>query len=143
MAAGIYKQGQGHWVRLLSFLGGMIMFAWGAAWLAGQILRIDFPRQDDGVTYVVDPQFVQGGAGLLVLIIGLALCYWLVYAKPASAEFLISTEGEMKKVNWSSRREITGSTWVVVSIALLIAAALFVVDIGFSKFFTAIGVLNP
>ena len=29
---------------------------------------------------------------------------------------MIATEGEMKKVNWSTRREILGSTWIVIGL---------------------------
>lgn len=142
MNIGIYKQHQGHWTRLMTFMGGMTLFAWGAAWLAGQLKRIEFTRNADG-SYAVEPQYIQGGAALIVLLIGAVLCYWLAYSKPSSSEFLIATEGEMKKVNWSSKRELIGSTWVVVSVAVLLAASLFMIDIGFSRFFQFIRVLNP
>lgn len=142
MNISIYKQGQGHWTRLMTFMGGMVLFAWGAAWLAGQLKKIEFERDATGA-YIIEPQFVQGGAALVVIIVGAAICYWLTYARPASCEFLISTEGEMKKVNWSSRKELIGSTWVVVSVAVILATSLFLVDLGFSKFFQFIQVLNP
>ena len=48
----------------------------------------------------------------------------------------------MRKVNWSSRREVIGSTWVVIAAAFLISAALFVIDQAFAGFFRAIEVLN-
>ncbi|MBL8746944.1 MAG: preprotein translocase subunit SecE [Phycisphaerae bacterium] len=120
----------------------MVLFAWGAAWLAGQLKKIEIPRDANGA-YVIEPQFVQGGTALLLIILGAAVCYWLAYSKPGSSEFLIATEGEMKKVNWSSRKELIGSTWVVVSVAVLLATSLFLVDLGFSKFFQMIQVLNP
>ncbi len=142
MDIGIYKQGQGHWTRLMTFMGGMVMFAWGAAWLAGQLRKGDFFRRPDG-TYAVEPVFIQYGAAIIVVIIGAGLCYWFAYSRPGSGEFLISTEGEMKKVNWSSKKELVGSTWVVVGVAVILAACLFIVDIGFSRFFQAIRILNP
>lgn len=141
MNIGIYKQGQGHWTRLMTFIGGMTLFAWGAAWLAGQLTKIDL-RQEDG-SYSIEPRLLQGAAGLTVIVVGAAICYWLAYSKPASSEFLIATESEMKKVNWSSWREVRGSTWVVVSIAVLLALSLFLVDLGFSNFFQLIRILNP
>ena len=55
---------------------------------------------------------------------------------------LTATDMEMKKVNWSSKREIIGSTWVVVIVAVSIAAILFVVDIFFKELFSAIGILT-
>lgn len=142
MAFGIYKQGQGFWTRGMSFAGGVILFGWGAAWIAGEISKFTFPKRADG-SYVVEPQFVQGGASILALIIGAAVCYWLSYSKPSSSEFLIATDGEMRKVNWSTRKEVIGSTWVVIAIALLLAGGIFLVDLGFSRFFQFIRVLNP
>ena len=141
MNLGIYKQGQGHWTRLMSFLGWGTMFAWGASWLWGQLAKIDFARNEQG-EFIVEPQYIRGGAALLVVIIGAILCYWFSYNNQRSGEFLISTESEMKKVNWSSKKEITGSTWVVVSIALLLGVVLFLIDLGFSTFFKGIGLLQ-
>ncbi len=142
MNISIYKQGQGHWTRLMTFMGGMVMFAWGAAWLAGQMKKIEFARDASGA-YTIEPQFVQGGTALTLIILGAAVCYWLTYAKPSSCEFLIATEGEMKKVNWSSKKELMGSTWVVVGVAMILATSLFFVDLAFSRFFQMIHVLNP
>jgi preprotein translocase subunit SecE len=48
----------------------------------------------------------------------------------------------MKKVNWSTRREVMGSTWVVIAASFIIAAILYVVDLGFQYFFVAIDVLQ-
>lgn len=141
MSYGIHKPGQGHWTRLLSFLGGMVMFAWGGAWLAGQLTKVDLPVNAAGET-VVDLRFVQFAGGGLLLVLGAALSYWFAYSKARTVEFLISTEGEMKKVNWSTRREVVGSTWVVITVSLLLALSLFLVDLGFSKLFQEIGVLE-
>jgi preprotein translocase SecE subunit len=55
---------------------------------------------------------------------------------------MIATEGEMKKVNWSSRKEIVGSTKVVIMFTVLLTAVLFAVDIIFMSFFGWIGVLR-
>ena len=48
----------------------------------------------------------------------------------------------MKKVSWSSKREIMGSTKVVILFTLLMAFFLFLVDLLFQWFFSAIGVLK-
>jgi preprotein translocase SecE subunit len=91
---------------------------------------------------IVDPLYVQGGLAALVLLVGAALVFWIVGSKPTSCEFLIATDGEMKKVNWSTRREILGSTWVVIAASFLVAAALYVIDQAFSWFFVSIDVLQ-
>jgi preprotein translocase subunit SecE len=86
--------------------------------------------------------YLQAGAASLVILIGFVLTYWLVGIKPETNDFLIATDAEMKKVNWSTKREIYGSTIVVIAAAVLIAAFLFLVDFLFSQFFRLIGVLQ-
>ena len=55
---------------------------------------------------------------------------------------MIATEGEMKKVSWSTRQEIIGSTKVVIFTTIFLAMLLFLVDLCFMKFFQFIGVLK-
>lgn len=82
-------------------------------------------------------------AGVAVLILaGGLLVYWLVGSKPSSVEFLIATDGEMKKVNWSSKKDIIGSTQVVIMWSVLLVVGLFLVDLAFSSFFRLIHVLQ-
>ncbi|HAL45032.1 MAG: preprotein translocase subunit SecE [Planctomycetes bacterium GWF2_42_9] len=67
-------------------------------------------------------------------IIGVFL-YWIVN-KPTVADFLIAAEGELKKVSFSSRREIAVSTFVVIVVVFLMAAMLGTADFVFDLFFT-------
>ena len=139
MALGIYKQGQGYWTRMMTFLGGMVMFAWGGAWLFGQIRGMRFEVADGAR----NPGELYGGAAFIgLLVIGAMFSYWIAYAKPKTSEFFIATEGEMRKVNWSSRREVMGSTWVVIGLSVFLALVLFVVDVFFSRIFQWVGVLE-
>lgn len=227
MSLGIYKQGQGYWVRVLTacFCGALVLAS--AAWLAQQMgaLTLPTPNWDftarttsgvisagqsvdllddrqgqagqefvsigtaqvqqvigtgsfrlgsfnftdgasapgtvdririgsaDAPTFsadiatrrgvpVIEPLVLQSIVGAAVLLVGALLIYYFVGVKKSSSEFLIATDGEMKKVNWSTRKEIIGSTWVVVAATFLIAAFLFSVDQGFSLFFKLIGVLD-
>jgi preprotein translocase SecE subunit len=61
---------------------------------------------------------------------------------PRTVDFLIATEGEMKKVNWSTRREVVNSTGVVIFTMLVIAIFCFLCDRGFAWTFLQIGVLD-
>ncbi len=133
MSLAMYKPDQGYWTRMSSAIAAGVLVASAAAWAWGQlsIVRTSFAIE-----------YLQGGVAIAILAVGLAFVYWLCYAKPKSSEFLIATEGEMKKVNWSSRREILGSTWVVITVAFVIATMIFLVDWGFSTFFRAIDVLQ-
>ena len=78
-----------------------------------------------------------------MLVVGFGLLtFWIVGVHRRACDFMIATEGEMKKVNWSTRREIIGSTKVVIMFTALLALILFVVDIVFMTFFAWIGVLR-
>ena len=66
-----------------------------------------------------------------------ALIYWLSN-KPVIADFLIAAEGEIKKVSWSSRKEIVNSTLIVISVVAIMATGLGLVDLGFRLFFSEV-----
>lgn len=91
---------------------------------------------------VIEPVYVQAAVAGVVIIFSAAFIYWLVGVKQRPIEFFIAVDNEMHKVNWSSRREVVGSTWVVITVCLAITVVLFVVDLGFSSLFRAIGVLD-
>jgi len=86
--------------------------------------------------------YLQTGAALAVILLGAIGIYLFAGSTRSSVDFLIATDGEMKKVNWSSYREVRGMTIVVIVATFLIAGILYLVDIGFSWFFGAIGVLE-
>ncbi|MEQ8850919.1 MAG: preprotein translocase subunit SecE [Phycisphaerales bacterium] len=134
MSFGMYKQDQGYWTRIMTAIGGGLLIVSGAAWLAGEVETINWGG--------IDVNYAQGVAAGAVLFIGAVALYYLVYVKRNTSDFLIATEGEMRKVNWSTRREVLGSTWVVIGISVIIAAILFVVDLAFASFFREIGVLH-
>jgi preprotein translocase subunit SecE len=48
-------------------------------------------------------------------------------------EFFHDVVVEFRKVSWPSRREVTGSTTVVIVVVLVLAVFLAVVDIGLSR----------
>jgi preprotein translocase subunit SecE len=123
----IYKPTQGKTTRIVTAVSATVIGAWGCYKLIAQLgsLKID--------------AYVQYGvpAALLVLLAG--LMFWLVN-RPQTADFLIATEAEMKKVSWSSRKEVVGSTKVVIITTFILAAILFLVDVLFANLFQLIGV---
>jgi preprotein translocase SecE subunit len=80
---------------------------------------------------------VAGGFLLIYTVVSLYLMN-----KPANVDFLVATDSEMKKVNWTSRKELMGSTKIVVIFMLLIAFFLFSVDWIFHLLFYLINVLK-
>jgi preprotein translocase subunit SecE len=126
----IYKKGQGYWTR---------MGTAAAAALIG--LLIIFNMFHYALMLGIDNRRAVGiAAGIFG--VGYALLVIWLMNKPTNAEFLIATDSEMKKVNWTSRRELIGSTKVVVAFMFLIAFILFVIDLVFQTFFWLIDVIK-
>jgi preprotein translocase subunit SecE len=134
MSLAIYKPGQGYWTRTMSAIGLAVLVLMGVSWL-WQLLAL--VRVGD-----IQPIYIQAGAAILILVIAGALGFYLIGVKPRVVEFLIATEGEMKKVNWSTRREILGSTWVVIATTIFIAIIIFIFDVIFRLIFQAAQVLE-
>jgi preprotein translocase subunit SecE len=124
----IYKPGQGKYTRLLTLAGGGVI---------GLAIAREFFKNLSGADYSV---YVVYGVPLAIFVGICALMLWIVN-KPRSADFMIATESEMKKVSWSSRREIIGGTKVVIVTTLVMALTLWAVDLAFGFFFTKVGVL--
>ena len=82
---------------------------------------------------------------MIVAIVFLAayslLGFWYTN-KASTVDFLVATDSEMKKVNWTTRKELIGSTKVVILFMFLIAISLFVCDLIFGEFFQSIHVLR-
>lgn len=86
-------------------------------------------------------RYLAIGLGAAVLVFG-GLLAWRLINKPANAEFLIATDSEMKKVSWTSRKDLIGSTKVVILFMFMIATILFVIDMLFHYLFYLITVLK-
>ena len=130
----IVKKGQGYWTRMGTAIG--------AAFL-GIMIAFELYRQI--------PTFLHGTQkGDNRVAIAVALIFLVVYSlwafwftnKQSTVDFLIATDSEMKKVNWTSRAELIGSTRIVIVFMFLIALYLFSCDLLFGGFFKLIGVLK-
>jgi len=125
----LYKRGQGKYVRITTFVSAMVITVWGAAVLSQTL-----------TAYTSLPLVYFGIPTALVVLVGL-LAFTLVN-RQKSADFMIATESEMKKVSWSNRKEIVGSTKVVIVTTFIMAALLFGVDLVFMLFFRWIKVMG-
>ena len=230
MPLGIYKPGQGYWVRVMTAIGVGVLVLAGASWAWAQAATIDLPTKnfiisvtavtgeltagdqvellrpaatiaeqdelvglgviedyqetgrtarivvgqldpgakEEGLTTTrlragsetaptfraevqsggIDPtpifqiEYLKAGAAGVFLLFGAIVIYWYVGSSNRPVEFLIATDGEMKKVNWSTPKEIRGSTVVVIVAAFLIATILFAIDWVFGQIFRALDVLQ-
>lgn len=131
----IYKSGQGYYTRMGTAIGAGVLIAWGAYFLLDELSA----SLDPNAGYYYPVQY--GVAVAFILALG-ALLYWVVGLNRRANDFFIATEGEMKKVNWSSRQEVIRSTKVVIVSVVLMAILLFVADVLFMEFFSFIKVLK-
>jgi preprotein translocase SecE subunit len=130
----IYKKGQGYWTRMGTAVG---------AGFLGLVVAFELYHQI--------PTFLHGTAqrdtriALIASLVFLAAysiwAYWFTN-KPTTVDFLIATDSEMKKVNWTSRKDLIASTKIVIIFMLIIAVFLFSCDLLFGAFFHLIGVLK-
>ena len=122
MLLSIYKRGQGKYTRLCSAFAAAIICGLGCLQLYKRLEATDFGLWLETMV----------PAGLFAALS--FLIFWLVN-KSSIADFMIAAEGEMKKVNWSSRKEIAVSTFIVIVVVVFMAALLGVVDLSFRLFF--------
>jgi len=115
MGLSVYKRGQGKYTRLISALGGAVIVAIGCLQLYRTLDAADISLWVETMVPV----------GLFIALS--VLMMWMVN-NPSIADFMISAEGEMKKVNWSTRQEVVASTVVVISVVIILAVLLGVSD---------------
>jgi preprotein translocase subunit SecE len=111
----LYKSGQGKYTRMFTVMGVLLLVAIGC-------FRLNRTLDAGDVSLWISTMVPVG------LFIALSILVMWLINKPSMADFLIASEGEMKKVNWSTRQEITVSTIVVISVVVLLAALLGVAD---------------
>lgn len=131
----IYKPNQGYYTRVGTAIGAGVLIVAGAVFLFEQLGDL----MDAKSSYYFP---IRYGVTVAWVVILSAVTYWVTGVNRASVEFFVATEGEMKKVNWSTRQEVVRSTKVVIVTVVLMAILLFVVDVMFMLLFSAIKVLK-
>ncbi len=133
----IYKSGQGYYTRMGTAIGCGVMAALGCWALFNTLDAIP----TTGVITSNAKEWIRAVSALALFAI-LAFLVFKAVNKSTWADFMIQTEGEMKKVSWSNRKEIIRSTIVVLVTVLLMAMILAGIDFGFHKLFTLLEVLQ-
>jgi preprotein translocase subunit SecE len=122
MLTKIYKPGQGKYTRLGS--GAAVATTIGLGCL--RLYRVlEGADVNLWITAIVP----------VVVFVALAAVIWWLLNKPVAADFLIAAEGELKKVNWSSRKEVAVSTLIVIIVVFTMAALIGATDLVFSFVF--------
>ncbi len=130
----IYKKGQGYWTRI-GTVGGAVLIA---------LLTSQFLYLRAAVWFQVNNRpnmpVVLGLVGGFLAIFTLVV--FMAVNRANVVDFLIATDSEMKKVNWTTKAELIGSTKVVIIFMLFIAFLLFAFDTFFGYVFYLIKVLQ-
>lgn len=119
MNLSIYKRGQGRYTRLGSVGAGAAIVVIGCLQLYRTLDATD-------IANLWIKTMVPAG-----LFLALSILFLWLANKPNIADFMIAAEGEMKKVNWSSKQEIMVSTFIVIVVVIVMAFLLGVVDFAF------------
>jgi preprotein translocase SecE subunit len=133
----IYKKGQGKWTRLGTVFVAALLGVLTAYNMYHYVLPY-LPTSGNGDRKVAQI-LLAVCVGFLVLF-GI-LTFWITN-KPKNVDFLIATDSEMKKVNWTTAGALMGSTRVVILFLFFIAVFLSLADLFFYYLFHFIGVLE-
>jgi preprotein translocase SecE subunit len=139
----IYKKGQGYWTRMGTVAGAALI-----GLLSGNFLYTQCERLLVGpkITPFLDAHHLSDPRAPFLVVAIFALLYaWIAFHfmnKPASVDFLIATDSEMKKVNWTTQKELLGSTKIVIWFVFVMATLLFTYDLFFQFLFWLVGVLS-
>jgi len=151
----IYKSGQGYWTRMGTVAAAGLLAILTMGFLYEQLpvaLTPTFtPKDIDAMPPGLRQQALTHATTLArntslgicaAFLVGFAILVFFLMNKPTNADFLIATDSEMKKVNWTSRKELIGSTKVVIAFMFMIAFLLFGLDVVFGYFFKLLTVLK-
>ena len=131
---GYTKPGQGRWARLTAYVGFGVLALFAAVALHkspgignkwfGDILEGLWTTRLFGADLTLRPVFFPSAALFLTLMVS----FHLYINRPNVGEFLIETQGEMKRVSWPTTREWIGSTIVVLVLVAVLSGFLYVAD---------------
>ncbi len=130
----MYKVGQGYWTRVLSATTGGVIAVLGGWWLHDIFENVDWG---------INPIYLSWGLGGLFVALCLPFIYLWTARTATTVDFLVATETEMKKVSWPTRREVSGSTVIVIATGVAIALFCFLFDQAFFLLFVQMNVLKP
>ncbi|MBI4566446.1 MAG: preprotein translocase subunit SecE [Planctomycetes bacterium] len=130
------KPGQGRWVRACAYLGfAALAMAAAVTLFAAPGLKSGWYGEVPlwstavfGKTFELRPIFFPSATVFLGAVIG----FHIFVNRDKVSDFLVETQGELRKVSWPAKREWVGSTVVVVILITFVALFLHFADVGLS-----------
>jgi len=133
MGIEIYKKGQAALTRYVAAGCCAALLGWGCYSLFKAIYVEGWPRhlffEVPGIGIGVTPALLIA----LATFVGAGFGIFLILNRPTTADLLIDTELEMKKVSWPTRQEAWNSSVVVVVTVLIFTIVLFLFDVLLNK----------
>lgn len=135
MALRFYKHGQGKVSRGVAALAVGLLGVFGCyrlyLWLGA---RDPFKEEFEGLHGILpdiplNPALLISCGLLIALLVGI----YVLSNRPKVADFLLDTEAELKKVSWPSRKEIVGSSVVVMVVVVIMGLYIVVLDAVLAK----------
>ena len=109
------RTGQGYWTRMGTVGGAALIIGCSRQLPLRRICRPGLTRcSDASARHDRDRRWLSSRRLSLLASSGSS-------NKPTNVDFLIATDSEMKKVNWTSRKELIGSTKIVIMFMFMIA----------------------
>ena len=137
------RPGLGRAVRLTAYagLGAMTAFGAYAMYMAPRSdsawWQIVFgPLSVFGKEFSVKPMLFPSAGVFFTVLAGV----FVLLNREKWADFLIETEGEIRKVSWPARKEYVGSAMIVVLVVAVVSIFLHYVDAGLSLLMQRLGV---
>lgn len=140
----VHKPGEGTMTRLGSFVVAFFFvvftaFHWYYGWIFVRNLgqkTLGFIGLDGLLSWSRSPTasyYISNGGAVVVAVVGLLLAYYVVFCQQRTAEFLVQTDGELRKVTWpkitpwfKAETQVWGITYVILittaALALFIAS---------------------
>ncbi|NLH15642.1 MAG: preprotein translocase subunit SecE [Phycisphaerae bacterium] len=118
----IYKSGQGYNTRMWSGVAAFTILAAGCFVLYRELA-------------VAENIWIQALVPVALCAVGGGILYWMMNL-PKVADFMIASEGEIKKVSWSSRSELVASTTIVLVVVVVLSLLIMFTDYIFGLLFT-------
>ena len=132
MALRFYKHGQGKLSRGVAALTIGLIGAFGCyrlfLWLGGYRFFRNVPELLEGVLGTdieLNLALLISTGSLVILAVGI----YVLSNRPRIADFLMDTEAELNKVSWPTRKEVVGSSIVIIVVVSLLGLYIAVIDV--------------
>lgn len=123
-----YRKNQGRMARMTAFWVLAILIFYGCSSLRAELTSMSPETLGAPIQGMRVPILsLDFSPALIIAALVLAMCLWLLYRweqKPKTADLLIETEAELRKVYWPTLEEAINGSWAVLMTVVFLMAFL-------------------